>query len=164
MNEKNNFIIFNKEKIKMVMPHDDPFLFLDEVRLRSNDTAIGKYHITGNEYFLKGHFKTTPVFPASIMMEALGQLAVFALLKIDNMRDNINFLVNNEKIMFVSSDYCSCHRVCKPKDILDLSVTISKIRPPFIKFKDCNISCKKEKVFRANEISLVFNFKSKNIN
>lgn len=162
MNEKNNFIIYNKEKIKMIMPHADPFLFLDEAELMyNNDTAIGKYNITGDEYFLKGHFKTTPVFPASIMMEALGQLAVFALLKIDNMRNDINFLVDNKKIMFVSSDYCSCHKVCKPKDILDLSVTIDKIRPPFIKFKNCNISCKKEKVFRANEISLAFDFKLK---
>jgi hypothetical protein len=34
--------------------------------------------------FLEGHFKENPVFPASIMIEALGQLCVFYLLKGDH--------------------------------------------------------------------------------
>ena len=31
--------------------------------------ATGKYKITGDEFFLKGHFKDNPVLPASIMLD-----------------------------------------------------------------------------------------------
>ena len=62
------------------MPHREPFLFLESVQI-SGDETTGSYRISGNEYFLQGHFKENPVFPASIMIEALGQLCVFFLLK-----------------------------------------------------------------------------------
>ena len=58
----------------------NPFFFLEEVTI-DGDEARGRYKITGNEYFLEGHFKEQPVFPASIMIEALGQMCVFYLLQ-----------------------------------------------------------------------------------
>ena len=68
------------EEIASLMPHRVPFLFLESVKI-DGDVATGSYKISGNEYFLEGHFKENPVFPASIMIEALGQLCVFFLLK-----------------------------------------------------------------------------------
>ena len=62
------------------MPQQEPFLFLEQVNLSERD-AGGRYTISGREHFLEGHFKGNPVFPASIMLESLGQLAVFLLIK-----------------------------------------------------------------------------------
>ena len=56
------------------MPHREPFLFLQDVTIEG-DQARGDYRITGNEYF-QGHLGST-AFPASIMIEALGQMCVF---------------------------------------------------------------------------------------
>ena len=68
------------EHIGAVMPVQPPFLFLNEASVSSTG-ANGKYKITGQEFFLQGHFKDNPVMPASIMLEALGQLAVLFLLE-----------------------------------------------------------------------------------
>ena len=55
------------EEVASLMPHREPFLFLQDVTIEG-DQARGDYRITGNEYFLQGHFKDQPVFPASIMI------------------------------------------------------------------------------------------------
>ncbi len=68
------------EEIGAVMPIQPPFLFLNEASV-SSIGANGKYKISGQEFFLQGHFKDNPVMPASIMLEALGQLAVLYLLE-----------------------------------------------------------------------------------
>src|SRR3954464_11775374 len=57
------------EHIGAVMPVQPPFLFLNEASV-SSTAANGKYKITGQEFFLQGHFKDNPVMPASIMLEA----------------------------------------------------------------------------------------------
>ena len=63
------------EEIAATVPYGRPFLFLDEAVL-SDGVAQGSYRIDGGEAILEGHFKDNPIFPASIMIEALGQLAV----------------------------------------------------------------------------------------
>src|SRR3954464_12930793 len=68
------------EQIVAVMPIQPPFLFLNEATINGTG-AQGKYKISGQEFFLQGHFKDNPVMPASMMLEALGQLAVLCLLE-----------------------------------------------------------------------------------
>src|SRR5580692_4469552 len=68
------------EHLGAIMPIQPPFLFLNEASVSSTG-ANGKYKISGQEFFLQGHFKDNPIMPASIMLEALGQLAVLYLLE-----------------------------------------------------------------------------------
>ena len=42
------------EEIASLMPHREPFLFLESVKI-DGDVATGSYKISGNEYFLEGH-------------------------------------------------------------------------------------------------------------
>ena len=44
------------------MPHKDPFLFLESVTVEG-ERVRGDYKITGNEYFLEGHFKDQATLP-----------------------------------------------------------------------------------------------------
>ena len=53
----------NKEELKKLLPHREPMLLLDEAEL-VGDEAHGKIMITGDEYFLQGHFPGNPVVPA----------------------------------------------------------------------------------------------------
>ena len=54
--------------------------FFSETASVGQGEATGTYIIKGTESFLQGHFKDRPVFPASIMIEAFGQLAAFIYL------------------------------------------------------------------------------------
>ena len=52
----------NREEIMQILPHRDNMLLLDEAEA-VDGKAHGKLHITGEEFFLKGHFPGHPVVP-----------------------------------------------------------------------------------------------------
>lgn len=140
------------EEIAAVMPHSHPFLFLQEARI-NGETAEGSYRIAGDESFLEGHFKGNPIFPASIMMEALGQLAVLFLIKSD--REEFAGRVDSSKIYFFSSEGMRCHRLCRPGEFLHLKVKVKKIHNPLASFEG-SIHCNGERVAFADEITLTY--------
>ena len=142
------------EEIASLMPHREPFLFLESVQINGDETT-GSYRISGNEYFLEGHFKENPVFPASIMIEALGQLCVFFLLKGENL--SIKEKVNPNTIFFTSCDGVKCRRICKPGDLLKMKVKVSRIRHPLACFKG-EITVEGEKTASAEEVKLAFDY------
>lgn len=140
------------EEIAAVMPHQPPFLFLQEARV-NHETAEGSYRISGDESFLEGHFKGNPIFPASIMMEALGQLAVLGLLKSE--REEFGGKVDPNKIYFFSSDGVRCHRLCRPGEFLHFKVKLKKVHYPLAVYEG-SIHCNGERVAFADEITLTF--------
>lgn len=137
-----------------IMPQQAPFLFLQEADI-TPDEAKGIYQISGDEYFLEGHFKGNPVFPASIMIEALGQLGVLYLLK--GTHEQLTSKVDASKIYFTSCDGIRVQRICKPGDQLRLSVRPKRIRHPLATFEG-TITCNSEKVSHAEEITLTFDY------
>ncbi len=145
-----NLISF--EELAAVMPHQPPFLFLQEARINGT-TAEGSYRISGNEPFLEGHFKGNPVFPASLMLESLGQLAVLLMLKSDS--PVFGGSINPDSIFFVSCDGVRCHKLCKPLDDLQLKITLKKVHAPLAQFEGV-ITSNGVKVAKAEEISLTF--------
>ena len=145
---------FPIEEIAAILPHQDPFLFLETASIGQGE-ATGTYIIKGTESFLQGHFKDRPVFPASIMIEALGQLAVFYLLAAKD--DRLQQEVDASSIYFASCDGVRCHRVCKPGDILTLQIRPRNIRHPLGLFHG-NISVDGEKTAVAEEIKLAFDY------
>ena len=48
-----------KAEIMSILPHRDDMLLIDEVE-RDGDSAVGKYHVRGDEFFLNGHFPGNP--------------------------------------------------------------------------------------------------------
>jgi len=136
------------------MPHREPFLFLESVTI-DGDEARGDYKITGNEYFLEGHFKEQPVFPASIMIEALGQMCVFFLLQ--GTHSALSRKVKTDSIFFTACDGIKCRRICKPDDVLSMSVKVSRIRHPLACFSG-EILVNGQKTAQAAEIKLAFDF------
>ena len=142
------------EEIASLMPHREPFLFLETARIDGSE-AIATYKISGNEYFLEGHFKENPVFPASIMIEALGQLCVFFLLKGED--TSLSSKVDPNTIFFTSCDGVKCRRICKPGDKLTMKVQVSRIRHPLACFKG-EINVEGERTAHAEEIKLAFDY------
>lgn len=145
---------FGIESIVQRMPIQPPFLFLNEADV-SATAATGKYKITGEEFFLKGHFKDNPVMPASIMLEALGQLGVFYLLS--GLPAPEGQRVGEGTIFFTSSDGVRCHRKCVPGDVLTLSMKPKRVKMPLAVFEG-SIRVGSEKAVIAEEITLTFGF------
>jgi len=140
------------DELRAVMPISAPFLFIDEARV-SAAQATASYRITGQEFFLAGHFKNNPVMPASIMLEALGQLGVLHLLT--GLPAEEGKVVGVETIFFASTDGVRCHRVCKPGDVLTLTLKPKRVKLPLATFTG-SIRVGQDKAVTAEEITLTF--------
>jgi 3-hydroxyacyl-[acyl-carrier-protein] dehydratase len=136
------------------MPMQPPFLFINEASV-SSLSASGKYKITGQEFFLQGHFKDNPVMPASIMLEALGQLAVLYLL--EGALTEPGKVMNPQMIYFTGCEGVRAHRVCRPGDILTLTVKPKRMKMPLATFSGA-IRVGQEKAVIAEEFTLTFGF------
>lgn len=65
---------YDQETIKKSIPHREPFLLIDEVRvLEHKKKYLGIKKVTGEEYFFKGHFPQKPVMPGVLVVESMSQ-------------------------------------------------------------------------------------------
>ena len=69
-------MILNTEEIKKLIPHRDPFLFVDTCEIIiPGDHGKSEKVFSTNEYFFKGHFPDNPIVPGVIIIEAMAQTA-----------------------------------------------------------------------------------------
>ena len=66
--------VLNQDEIKKNIPHRDPFLLVDEVRIiEEGKSCVGIKKVTGEEYFFKGHFPQKPIMPGMLILESISQ-------------------------------------------------------------------------------------------
>jgi 3-hydroxymyristoyl/3-hydroxydecanoyl-(acyl carrier protein) dehydratase len=72
-------IVLNQEQIKKIIPHREPFLFLDSVVEMTNNFIVAEKTITEKD--CQGHFSPPDlVFPGHLALEALAQAATCLVL------------------------------------------------------------------------------------
>ena len=84
-------------EIKELIPHRDPFLFLDKLfNIEKLTSATGYKIFTANEPFFKGHFPEKAVVPGVILVEMMAQTAaaLIAYSIKDETFDKIVYLMN----------------------------------------------------------------------
>ena len=69
-------MILDLQHIKELIPHRNPFLFIDECEIKiPGEHGIAYKKFNEDEYFFKGHFPNNPIVPGVIIVEAMAQTA-----------------------------------------------------------------------------------------
>lgn len=95
--------MINNIEVRKLLPHREPFLFIDEV-LEVNDEFIEAIRfISPDEEFFKGHFPNFPIMPGVLVLEAMAQSCALLGSHIINQSANeqsIYLLCGIEKVRF----------------------------------------------------------------
>jgi 3-hydroxyacyl-[acyl-carrier-protein] dehydratase len=114
---------FGRDAIEAIIPHRDPFLFLDEVlELEPGVRVLARKSVRGDEWFFPGHFPGRPIMPGVIMVEALAQAGAVAVLSEEENRGKLALFAGIDNVRF--------KRIVEPGDELTLSCEIESVRGP----------------------------------
>ncbi len=93
--------LYNKEKIKSILPHRHPFLFLDEIREIGEDFIVGTKFVKKEEEYFKGHFPAEPVMPGVLQLETMAQAGgILILSSVENPQDYLTFFMKIDNAKF----------------------------------------------------------------
>lgn len=62
-----------QQNIEQLIPHREPFLFVDEVELATKETIIGSKTFDNSNSWLKGSFTDLSFIPGTIIIESMAQ-------------------------------------------------------------------------------------------
>ena len=111
----------NAAEIEAVIPHRPPFRFVDEiVDIDPGIRADGRLEITGDEWFLQGHFPGNPIVPGVIMVEACAQVAAVCALTHPDHQGKFG--------VFAAIDETRFTRIVRPGDVLDMTIVMERLR------------------------------------
>lgn len=115
------------QEIKKLIPHRNPFLMLDKVisvTAKNPNNIVGRVcvaqkHITGEEYFFKGHFPNNPIMPGVLILEALAQTGALCTCALEG----DPFI---KQLFFSGADNVRFKKPIYPGDVLTIKVHMNK--------------------------------------
>ncbi len=139
-------MLYNKEQIKEIIPHREPFLLIDEVESMENGSITAVKHVSEDEYYFEGHFPQEKVMPGVLIVESLAQAGAAAILSEERFRGKIAYFGGIKNAKFRNK--------VVPGDDLILKVDLLKLRSragtatgKAIIAKSGNIACECEILF-----------------
>ena len=113
----------DRAAIERIIPHREPFLLIDEiVELVPGERAVGRNRVTGEEWYLRGHFPGSPIMPGVLMVEALAQVGAVCGLSHPDFAGRLALFAGIDDVRF--------KRIVVPGDVLELECRITRLRGP----------------------------------
>ena len=106
----------NIEAIKELIPHRDPFLFVDNCEIIiPGEHGKSEKLFSKDEYFFKGHFPNNPIVPGVIIVEALAQTA--GIVVSENLKEK-----QEKSVLFMSISKAKFRKPILPNNKVTLEV------------------------------------------
>lgn len=116
-------VLLNKEQIKEIIPHREPFLLIDEViALDPGKKCIARTYISDDDFWFQGHFPQSPITPGVLMIEMLAQTGAVCAGSLPENKGKIALFARIEKAKF--------KRLVLPGDVLTLEIEMIKFKGP----------------------------------
>ncbi|MCL5887090.1 MAG: 3-hydroxyacyl-ACP dehydratase FabZ [Actinobacteria bacterium] len=137
--------MLDRDAIKAIIPHREPFLLVDEITdLVPGEQATGRLEVAEAAFWVPGHFPGHPVMPGVLIIEALAQVGAAALLALPQNAGKIGYFAGIDKVRF--------KRQVVPGDTLRLECRITKSRGPIgfgeaVAYVGDEIACSGELMF-----------------
>ena len=112
--------------IKSLLPHREPFLYVDAILSCDEKGCVCEHTFTENEFFFKGHFPEYPVVPGVILCETMAQ-AGGAALRYSGVvpADGLFFFATLDKVKFRNQ--------VRPGDKVRMEIEFLRTSPKMIK-------------------------------
>ena len=112
---------YGQEDIKKNIPHREPFLLVDEIRLLEQDKKyIGVRRVRPDAYFFKGHFPNHPVVPGVLLIESMSQAFGGAVMdSVDKGQGRVP--------LFLSIEDAKFRGIVRPNDLLEMPIEILRL-------------------------------------
>ena len=92
---------YDLNQIKKILPHREPFIFIDEIRELGEEHIIGVKYVKKEEEYFKGHFPAEPVMPGVLQLETMAQTGgVLILSTVENPEDYLTFFMKIDNAKF----------------------------------------------------------------
>lgn len=93
--------ISGRAEMETLLPHRDPFLFVDTIDVTNEEEIVARHVFTESEFFFKGHFPEYPVVPGVILCETMAQAGGAGLVKRGVLgEDSLFFFASLDKVKF----------------------------------------------------------------
>lgn len=114
-------MLMDKEQIKSIIPHREPFLLVDEVQeMEIGKSIVATKYVKEDEYYFQGHFPRQPIMPGVLIVESLAQAGAVALLSMPEHKGKL--------AVFGAIKNARFKRQVTPGDVLTLKVTLDRLR------------------------------------
>ncbi len=112
--------------IKSLLPHREPFLFVDAIISADDNGSVSEHTFTEDKFFFKGHFPEYPVVPGVILCETMAQAGGAALSFQKKVPEGSLFF-------FASLDKVKFRNQVRPGDKVRMEITNLRVSTHMIK-------------------------------